>query len=142
MTSPKTIHHINFIVADLDESVRAYQELLALPAFEFETLPSRGVRTARVNIGGVWLVLVCPEDEACAPGRFLAENGEGFFLLSFGVDDLDAALSAYERQGHTGSGSKPRKGLMNWRVADLDTQDRLGALFHLTELASHEKNSQ
>lgn len=133
MTIPQRINHINFIVSDLERSVSEYRRLLDLPAFEFDDLPGRQVRTARVDIGGVWIVLVCPQSADSAPGKFLAENGEGFFLLSFGVDDLDAALAEYERRGTVENGAMPRNGLMNWRVADLDTKDRLGALFHITE---------
>ncbi len=133
MTVLKNIHHINFIVRDLDKSIQAYQRLLGLSQFEREDLPKRGVQTARINIGGVWIVLVCPQDEDSAPARFLAENGEGFFLLSFGVNDLDAALLEYERRGAVATDSEPRNGLLNWRVADLNTENELSVLFHLTE---------
>ena len=67
------------------------------------------------------------------PGRYLQENGEGFFLLSLGIKGLDAALKDYEARGVIAPDTAIRDGLMDWRVVDLDTKDALGARFHLTE---------
>lgn len=134
MTHLKSIHHINFIVADLEQSVGNYQTLLGLEPFEFEDLPARGVRTARINLDGVWLVLVSPTRADSVPGRFLETQGEGFFLLSFGVNDLDLALKHYESKGSIPPGSTARRGLLDWRVIDLQTDADLGAKFHLTEV--------
>ena len=133
MTQPKSIHHINFIVENLEESISQYQALLGLGSFEIEDLTSRGARTARINLNGVWLVLVSPTRPDSVPGQFLQTHGEGFFLLSFGVSDLEAALKYYEASGTISPGSAVRKGLLDWRVIDLNTQEALGAMFHLTE---------
>ena len=133
MTQPTSIHHINFIVENLEESISQYQTLLGLGSFEIEDLSARGARTARLNLNGVWLVLVSPTRPDSVPGRFLQTHGEGFFLLSFGVNDLDSALKYYEASGIIAPSSAVRKGLMDWRVIDLNTQDALGAMFHLTE---------
>ena len=62
MTVLKKIHHINFIVADLETAVDAYQRLLGLGPFEYETLSERGVMTARVRVGEAWIVLVSKQD--------------------------------------------------------------------------------
>ena len=49
------IHHINFLVRDLDEAEPRYRELLGLePALRGE-LPGRGVITARFRLGESWL---------------------------------------------------------------------------------------
>lgn len=134
MTHPVSIHHINFIVKDLEESVSAYRRMLRLGPFTYDALPKRGVRTARINLGGTWLVLVSPSRLDSVPGQFLKSNGEGFFLLSFGVNDLDAALAYYEDNGAITPGANIRQGLQDWRVIDLKTEDALGAVFHLTDL--------
>jgi len=133
MATLKSIHHINFIVADLDASVRAYQDLLGLGPFDYEELPQRGVSTARTRIGEVWVVLVSPQSENSAAGRYLKVHGEGFFLLSFGVDNLDRAMAELAGRGAVATNDQPRTGLLGWRVADLKTDGRLGARFHLTQ---------
>ena len=134
MVSPISIHHINFIVTDLDDSVAKYSRLLGLGPFEFDELEERGARTARVKLGSSWFVLVCPTRPDLVPGQFLEAHGEGFFLLSFGVNDLGSALEYYESTGVITPGSEARSGLLDWRVFDLETEDVLGARFHLTEV--------
>ena len=60
-------------------------------------------------------------------------HGEGFFLLSFGVVDIDkavAALSARDRDMKIGA---VRAGVGHWRVADLPTDATLGVQIQLTE---------
>jgi len=128
----KNIHHLNFVVADLDASVLRYQDGLGLGPFLRDDLPDRGVSTARVRIGEVWIVLVSPQRDDCDVARYLAAHGEGFFLMSFGVDDLDQAIGELAKRG-TEAGAK-RAGLSDWQVADLDTESRLGIKCHLTQV--------
>ncbi len=136
MTQLTSIHHINFVVKDLQASVRAYENTLGLSGFEYAELPDRGVSTARVMLGGVWLVLVSPHSEDSVPGKHLKQHGDGFFLLSFGVDDLEKALVGFAERGAISSPDIVRQGLLDWRVADLDTGAALGEMFHLTETAA------
>ena len=133
MTILNSVHHINFIVADIDAAVEAYQSKLGLGPFEYEELPERGVSTARAQVGDAWIVLVSPHDEDSVAGRHLKDHGEGFFLLSFGVDDLDRALAEIAQRGAIPAGSGARSGILGWRVADLETEDSLGVRFHLTQ---------
>ena len=113
--------------------MRSYKNILGLGDFEFAELPERGVSTARVQLGGVWLVLVSPHSEDSVPGRHLKKHGEGFFLLSFGVDDLAASLADFAQRGVISDPDIIRRGLLDWQVADLETAATLGEMFHLTE---------
>ena len=61
------IHHINFLVADLDAAILRYKDLFDIDAMTIESLPQRGVRTARFELSGVWIVLVQPVDEQSEP---------------------------------------------------------------------------
>lgn len=133
MATPTSVHHINFIVNDLQKSIADYQRVLGLGDFEYEELTERGVTTARILLGTVWLVLVCPLRRDSLPGQYLKKHGEGFFLLSFGVDDLELALAEFEKRSMLSGAGVVRNGVANWKVADLNTLDTLGAMFHLTE---------
>ena len=134
MTVLNCVHHINFVVADIDTAVEAYQSTLGLGPFEYEELPARGVSTARARVGDAWIVLVSPHDEHSVVGRHLKDHGEGFFLMSFGVDNLDRALTELAQRGAAPPGSSVRPGILDWRVADLATEDSLGVKFHLTQV--------
>jgi len=129
------VHHINFIVADIDAAVEAYQSMLGIGPFEYEELPQRGVSTARALVGDVWIVLVSPHGEDSDAGRYLKEHGEGFFLMSFGVDDFDQAVVELAERGAIPANHTERSGILGWRVADLATENSLGARFHITQAA-------
>jgi len=134
MGTLKSVHHINFIVADLDVAVHAYQEVLGIGPFEYAKLPERGVSTARVQVGEVWIVLVSPQCEDSVAGRYLEAHGDGFFLMSFGVDNLDQAMAELAQRGALPAGRTAHAGILDWRVADLETEDSLGVRFHLTQV--------
>jgi len=131
MMSPKRIHHINFIVRDLDEAVAHYERTLGVDPFVVVDHSLRGARAARTRVGECWLVLVCPYDAESVPGRYLAEHGEGFFLLSLGVEDLAQAIDQLESDGVECTDTVARAGILDWRVADIGVVH--GALMQLTE---------
>jgi len=127
------VHHINFLVADLDAAIERYKSLFGLESIEIEPLPERGVVTGRFELGGVWIVLVQPVDDESEPARVLRQQGEGIFLVSFAVDDLDGAKEELVAKGAINGSAIPRDGLLNWRVIDLDPQAVFGAAIQLTE---------
>lgn len=113
--TPTGIHHINFVVYDLDEAISRFESNLGLPPFEIVDHAVRGAKVARSRIGDAWFVLVAPYDSESVPGRYIAEHGEGFFLLSLSVGEV----------------SNPRAGILDWRVEDLG--EFHGAHFQFTE---------
>ncbi len=125
--SVSRLHHINFVVRDLEAATRRFEQELGLPPFETVDHAVRGSRIARSRVGETYLVLVCPYDAESVPGQYLSEHGEGFFLLSFGVDDLDASLARIA-EGDRGA---IRQGILDWRIADIGTW--FGAGVQLTE---------
>ncbi len=129
----KRVHHINFLVADLDTSIERYKDLFELESVEIEMLPERGVATARFDLDGVWIVLVQPVDNKSEPARILREQGEGVFLISYAVDDLDDAREKLVARGAISRSAKARDGLLNWRVIDLNPEAVFGAAVQLTE---------
>lgn len=137
MSSPPLgVHHINFVVRDLDAAEERYRNLLGLGPAIRDALPGRGVVTARFPIGASWLVLVQPLGDEGEPARHLREHGEGFFLLSFEVDDLNRAMTAASAAGGRFTAAQPRAGLEDWRVIDFEPADTFGALLQLTETGS------
>ncbi len=129
----RNVHHINFLVADLDKAVERYKDLFGIESVEVEELPDRGVITARFDVNGVWIVLVQPVDDEAEPARVLREQGEGVFLISFGVDDLEDTRAKLVAKGAIDESATARDGLQNWRVIDLNPDAVFGATIHLTE---------
>lgn len=129
---PQRVHHINFVVHDLEQAISRYEVILGRPVAHRESLPGRG-KLARFEMDGVWIVLVQPVDENSPPGQHLAEHGEGFFLLSFEVADLETAADRLKQHDIRLLNEKPRQGLENWQVMDLDPRDACGVLVQLVE---------
>lgn len=117
------IHHINFIVRDLDASIERYKALLGVndDAFLFDDLPARNVSIARIKLGQTWLVLVQPKGEEGIPAAHLRKHGEGLFLLSLACPDLDLEVHRLNAEQDMVFASPERKGLDDWRVQDLET---------------------
>ena len=127
------IHHLNFLFEDLETAVGRFESALGLGPFEFDELPARGVRTARARVGESWIVLVSPAGAPdSAPMRYLREHGEGFFLVSFGVADLDRAIADLESSRGTVAGPV-RDGIAGWRVADLPEEETAGIPVQIAE---------
>lgn len=102
------VHHVNFVVRDLEAACARFERLLGLECFEIIDHPSRGSRIARSKAGDSWVVLVCPDDPESVPGRHLAEHGEGLFLLSVGTASMPGSAEI-------------RRGVDDWVVADVGT---------------------
>jgi catechol 2,3-dioxygenase-like lactoylglutathione lyase family enzyme len=124
------IHHINFLVRDLEQAIPAWQQLLGRAPDSRDHLPGRGVDIARYRLGETWLSLVQPVREGTEPARYLAEHGEGFFLISLALDSLDQAA---ERLGEDSFSGPARAGLEDWRIRDLKPADFAGVQVQLTE---------
>ena len=124
MSAPKRIHHINFVVRDLESAIGFYENVIGLPAFAVLD------HDLRSKVGDTWFVLVCPYDETSVPAQHLKQHGEGFFLLSFGVEDLDKRLL----QVASGDRGDIRQGILDWRIADAGTH--FGAGLQFTEESS------
>ena len=133
MSAPTRIHHINFLFEDLDAAVARFEALFGVGSFLYENLESRGVRTARTKVGETWFVLVSPTGTDSVPARHLRTQGEGFFLISFGVDDLERAIDALAETGVALPASAIRAGLDRWRIADLPADHTQGVQVQLTE---------
>jgi len=126
------VHHINFIVRDLEAAVLAWERILDRGVDKRDRLDSRGVDIARFDLGGTWIVLVQPTGPG-APADYLEANGEGFFLMSLAVDSLDTEA---ERLGAAMLTGHARAGLDDWFVQDLEVAQTFGAQLQLIQAAS------
>lgn len=129
----KRIHHINFIVKDLEKAVCRYRVLFGDPVSEMETLPQRGIKLARFKVGETWLILVQPLGSEGVPAKYLKQHGEGFFLISCQVDDVRKAAGMVSSDGIRVLDQFPRQGLDDWKVMDLEPDDLFGVDFQLVE---------
>lgn len=118
------LHHLNLLVPDLDRAIDYWHAVTGAPPI-VEDLPDRGVRTARFDLSGTWLVLLEPTETTGVPAQHLARHGAGLFLLSLGVDDLDAARCDLNARGVSTLGAA-RRGLAQCEVQDVEADPSTG----------------
>jgi methylmalonyl-CoA/ethylmalonyl-CoA epimerase len=121
------IHHINFVVADLEHSIAYFKNLFQQSAIE-ESLPKRMVKTARFSIGETQLVLVQPTSKEGVVAEILATKGEGIFLLSFATQSIEQTLDQLALK-HV----EKRQGLDGWEICDIAQIEQFGAILQLTQ---------
>lgn len=127
------VHHINFLVKDLEQAVARYQDILGVVLSQRDELPDRGVKIARARLGETWIVLVQPIDSQSAPAKHLERHGEGFFLISYQVEDVLAAADKVTAAGVVPANSEPRQGLDDWQLLDLPADDLFGVSTQLVQ---------
>lgn len=110
------IDHICFAVKNLDDSMRVYKETLGLEPDGVYTATSEKIRVARYYLGTVALELMEPTEADSDVGRFIANKGEGFFLISYRVPDVALGLNELNEKGYKTIDKTPRK-LMGNRYA-------------------------
>lgn len=106
------LNHVGMIVADRDATIARLKPVLGFGEvfpldMEFESVLVRGeprsfaLRAAFISLGETYLELLEPLDDRSLHAEVLAERGETFHHLCFGVDDLDAHIERFEAQSRT-----------------------------------------
>ena len=107
------IDHICIAVKDLEKARQVYEEDLGLELHTAYVLDSEKIRVARYYVGDVALELMEATEPDSDVGRFVEKRGEGFFLISYRVDDVDEALAELKAKGRRTIDEKPREWMGN-----------------------------
>jgi methylmalonyl-CoA/ethylmalonyl-CoA epimerase len=129
------IDHLCFAVRDLDEARSRYESDLGLELDGCYVSESEKIRVARYYVGEVALELIEPTAEDSEVAKFLKRRGEGFYLISYRVDDVPSALAELARKGVKTIDGEPRC-LMGNRYAFIHLPRELSGV--LTEIVDGE----
>ncbi|MBI2765692.1 MAG: VOC family protein [Chloroflexi bacterium] len=90
----KKIDHIGIVVKDLDAALATYDHNLGLKAAPGRggEVPALGIKNAFVPVGESDLEFIQPLGTEGPVATFAAERGEGTFMLSLEVDDIEAEV--------------------------------------------------
>lgn len=99
MSVVKKIDHIAIAVKDLDTAVNTFVANFGLPVLRKGPVPQMGINRAFLGIGDTPLELFQPTTPENPGTQFLADKGEGMYLLSLEVEDLAAAAAKLEADG-------------------------------------------
>jgi methylmalonyl-CoA/ethylmalonyl-CoA epimerase len=112
----RKVDHICIAVRDLKEARRLYEDVLGIElSMEYEA-PSEKIRVARYYIGEVALELMESTSPDGEVAKFIQRRGEGVFLISYRVDDVEEGLEELKGKGYPLIDESPRE-LMGNRYA-------------------------
>ena len=131
----KRIHHIEFVVHDLERAAAQYETIFNLAPPKRERSEDRGVETAHFVLGETRVILVQPIADHGFAKRFLDTRGEGFFHVAYEVSDLEAMLLHLKKHGIRLMNTTARRGLEGWKVINIEPEETCSVLTQIVELA-------
>jgi methylmalonyl-CoA/ethylmalonyl-CoA epimerase len=107
----RSVHHVAFAVADLDEAVQTYERLFGARVELRDRMEDQGVEAAYLRVGSGRVELVSALAEDTPVGRFLAKRGPGMHHVAYEVHDVGAAIRSLAAEGAELVDAEPRPGL-------------------------------
>lgn len=127
------IHHVGYVVADLDAEIPAYRDVLGMEVGVREVMPEQGVEAVLLGSGPSYVELIAPVTEDTGVARFLAKKGPGMHHVAFAVPHLESTLRELADEGVELIDTVPRRGLGGHMVAFLHPRSTGGVLTELVE---------
>ncbi len=128
---PSKIDHICLAVKNLGKARKIYEDVLGLELDCEYIAVSENIKVARYYIGEVALELMESTSPTGEVAKFINKNGEGVFLISYAVDDVEKMMNELKNKGHTLIDKKPRE-LCNNRYAFINPPPQMCGV--LTEI--------
>ena len=128
------ITHIGHVVRDIDRAVELYTGVLGFKAMSSSVGMIPGGKAFMVGVGTQSIEIIEPTDSEHRVGKFLERHGEGWFHVSFRVDDIEAEVRSLKQKGIAVEDPRfftPTK--TGPRIAFVDPQSVFGAVIELNE---------
>jgi methylmalonyl-CoA/ethylmalonyl-CoA epimerase len=132
-----SLDHIGVAVEDLDDAIKLYSGLLAMPLEHRETVAEQGVEAALMGVGDSHVELLRPLADDTAVGKFLSKRGPGLHHAAYRCDDVAEALERCREQGLRLIDEHPRTGIRGSKVAFLHPSATGGVLTELVQPVPH-----
>ena len=113
------IEHIGIAVADMEQAVKTYEQLLQTPCYKKEQVASEGVETAFFQLADSKIELLEASNEASPIAKFLSKNGPGFHHVAFEVENMEAEIERLQAAGFQLIHEIAKDGADNKRIAFL-----------------------
>jgi methylmalonyl-CoA/ethylmalonyl-CoA epimerase len=132
------VDHVGVAVADLDEAIAFYRDVLGMETVHEEVNEEQGVREAMVAVGdtGTCIQLLAPIDDSSTIAKFLDRNGPGLQQLAYRVTDIEAVAEVLRGRGLRLLYDVARRGTAGSLVNFVHPKDAGGVLIELVEPAS------
>ena len=131
------IDHVGVAVADLDQAIAFYRDVLGMRLAHQETNEEQGIKEAMMAVGdsGGHVQLLAPLTPDSTIAKFLSRSGPGVQQVAYRVDDIDAVSSTLRERGMRLLYDRARRGTSGSRVNFIHPKDAGGVLVELVEPA-------
>ncbi len=125
------IHHVSYLVHDLDTTIDWYVKMFEAEFTGKGTVPTLG-DVGFVQAGDVEVEFIQPEDRSLldSQGSFV------FHHVAYVVDDLDRSVADFRARGYSFANPEPFTNFMGYRLIYFDPSCTNGTRVHLTEASS------
>jgi methylmalonyl-CoA/ethylmalonyl-CoA epimerase len=126
------IHHVSYLVPDLDSAIESYAETLGAVVTGRGPVPNLG-EVVFLQVGGVEVEFIQPEDTAAmddAGGSWVVHH------VAYAVEDLDRVVAEHRERGYRFLTDEPFTNFMGYRLIYFDPADTGGSRVHLTDAAT------
>jgi methylmalonyl-CoA/ethylmalonyl-CoA epimerase len=103
------IDHISIAVKNLKKAIEKYKRALDITPDDFYKDDREKINVARYNFGKTIFELMESTDKDGEVAKFIRNKGEGIFLISFRIDNVEEAMKGLKNKGISVIDEKPRK---------------------------------
>jgi len=125
---PTHVEHIGIAVANLEESIKYYEEVLGLECYAIEEVAEQKVKVAFFRVGDTKIELLETTDPEGPIGKFVEKKGPGVHHIAFAVESVEGALKAVEEKGVALIDKTPRIGAESLKIGFLHPKSTFGVL--------------
>lgn len=129
----KCIDHICIAVRDLNQARKIYEQTLGLERAIEYVAETEKIKVARYYLGDVALELMESTSPDGEVAKFIERRGEGVFLISYRVHDVQEGLSELKAKGKKLIDEKPRHLMGNRYAFILPPQEMCGVLTEILD---------
>lgn len=134
MLKIKKIDHVAVAVADMDEALARWRQLVGVDAEAREVVASQRTEAALLPLGETCVELISPKGNEGLQ-KFLEKRGPGLHHIAVEVEGIEGALAALKALGVPLIDESPRVGARGHKVAFLHPKATGGVLVELVEAA-------
>ncbi len=127
------IEHLGIAVANLQDAIPYWENVLGLKCYNIEEVVDQKVRTAFFKVGDTKIELLEPTSPESTVAKFIETRGEGFHHVAYAVEDIEGALAEAEAKGVRLIDKTPRMGAEGLTIAFLHPKSTGGVLTELCE---------
>ena len=126
------IHHVSYLVPDLDAAIRSYADVLGAAVTGRGPVPNLG-EVVFLRVGDVEVEFIQPEDQSA-----LQNSGGAWVVhhMAYAVEDLDKVVAEHRARGYRFLTDEPFTNFMGYRLIYFDPADTGGCRVHLTDAAT------